>query len=64
MTITTMTSIISNNVNAQSQATGNTQPSRVGSHDEQTSTNGANAGGTVTDPTITRDPTVVDPATL
>ena len=57
MTITTMTSITSNNVNAQS-----TQPSRVGTHDNaaQTSGEGANAGGTVTDPTITGDPTVVD----
>lgn len=36
------------------------QPDRVGSHDTQTSPNGANAGGTVTDPTITGDPTVVD----
>jgi len=61
MTITTMTSITGNNVNAQSQDTGNAQPSRVGSHDEQTSPNGANAGGTVTDPTITGDPNVVDP---
>ena len=60
MTITTMTSITTSNVNAQSQGSGNTQPDRVGSHDQQTSPNGANAGGTVTDPTITGDPTVVD----
>jgi hypothetical protein len=62
MTITTMTSITSNNVNAQSQGNGDTQPSRVGIHDNaaQTSGEGANAGGTVTDPTITGDPTVVD----
>jgi hypothetical protein len=60
MTITTMTSITTSNVNAQSQGSGNTQPDRVGSHDQQTSPNGANAGGTVTDPTITGDPNVVD----
>jgi hypothetical protein len=61
MTITTMTSITTTNVNAQSQGPGNTQPDRVGSHDDskQTSGEGAN-GGTVTDPTITGDPTVVD----
>lgn len=65
MTITAMTSSVS----AQGQANGrnnpngvgDTQPGRVGSHDQQTSPNGANAGGTVTDPTITGDPTVVDP---
>ena len=60
MTITTMTSITTSNVNAQSQGSGNTQPDRVGSHDSQTSPNGANSGGTVTDPTITGDPNVVD----
>ena len=62
MTITTMTTITTSNVNAQSQGSGNTQPSRVGIHDNaaQTSGEGANAGGTVTDPTITGDPTVVD----
>jgi hypothetical protein len=32
--------------------TGSTQPDRVGSHDEQTSPEGANQGGTVTDPTV------------
>ena len=55
MTITTMTSITSNNVDAQSQGNGDTQPSRVGTYDNsaQTSGEGANAGGTVTDPTIT-----------
>lgn len=60
MTITTMTSITTYNVNAQS--VGDTQRSRVGIHDNaaQTSEEGANAGGTVTDPTITGDPTVVD----
>ena len=57
-----MTSITTNNVNAQSQGNGDTQPNRVGTHDNaaQTSGEGANAGGTVTDPTITGDPTVVD----
>jgi hypothetical protein len=62
MTITTITSITTSNVNAQSQGSGNTQPSRVGTHDNaaQTSGEGANAGGTVTDPTITGDPAVVD----
>ena len=62
MTITTMTSITSNNVNAQTQDTGNTQPDRVGNHDDaqQTSPEGANAGGTVSDPTITGDPNVYD----
>ena len=55
MTITAMTSISPSNVNAQSQSVGDTQPSRVGTHDNaaQTSGEGANAGGTITDPTIT-----------
>jgi hypothetical protein len=41
---------------------GDTQPGRVGSHDNdrQTSGEGASAGGTVTDPTITDDPDTVD----
>ena len=41
---------------------GDTQPGRVGSHDNdrQTSGEGASAGGTVTDPTITGDPNTVD----
>jgi hypothetical protein len=41
---------------------GDTQPGRVGSHDNerQTSDEGADAGGTVTDPTITGDPNTVD----
>jgi hypothetical protein len=41
---------------------GDTQPGRVGSHDDhkQTSGEGASAGGTVTDPTITGDPDTVD----
>lgn len=39
---------------AQGQGQGSTQPSRVGIHDnaQQTSPEGANAGGTVTDPTL------------
>jgi hypothetical protein len=61
MTITTMTTITTTNVNAQSQGSENTQPDRVGSHDDSTQTSGEGAnGGTVTDPTITGDPTVVD----
>ena len=41
---------------------GDTQPGRVGSHDNerQTSDEGADTGGTVTDPTITGDPDTVD----
>jgi hypothetical protein len=61
MTITTMTSITTSNVNAQSQGNGDTQPGKVGSHDNAAQTSGEGAqGGTVTDPTITGDPTVVD----
>jgi hypothetical protein len=61
MTITTMTSITTSNVNAQSQGNGDTQPSRVGNHDNAAQTSGEGAqGGTVTDPTITGDPNVVD----
>jgi hypothetical protein len=61
MTITTMTSITTTNVNAQSQGHGDTQPNRVGTHDNAAQTSGEGAqGGTVTDPTITGDPTVVD----
>jgi hypothetical protein len=62
MTITTTTLASIANVNAQTEINGNTQPGRVGSHDDgkQTSGEGANAGGTVTDPTITGDPDVVD----
>jgi hypothetical protein len=47
----------------QSQASqGSDQSQRVGSHDydQQTSPEGANTGGTVTDPTITGDPETVD----
>jgi len=48
------------NVNAQTNnGHGDTQPDRVGSHDTQTSPNGSDRG-TVTDPTITGDPNVVD----
>ncbi|HEU4822683.1 MAG TPA: hypothetical protein VFS97_04600 [Nitrososphaeraceae archaeon] len=36
----------------QKQQQGSTQPDRVGSHDEQTFPEGANQGGTVTDPTV------------
>lgn len=43
---------------------GDTQPGRVGTHDTQTSPEGANAGGIVIDPTITGDPTVVDPGDI
>jgi hypothetical protein len=41
---------------------GDAQPGRVGSHDDykQTSGEGANPGGRVTDPTITGDPDTVD----
>jgi hypothetical protein len=41
---------------------GDRQPGRVGSHDDdgQTSGEGANGGGTVTDPTITGDPDTID----
>jgi hypothetical protein len=60
MTITTTTWANISNVNAQTEVNGNTQPGRVGSHDQQTSGDGANAGGTVTDPTIMGDPNVVD----
>jgi hypothetical protein len=35
MTITTMTSITTTNVDAQSQGSGNTQPGRVGIHDQE-----------------------------
>jgi hypothetical protein len=41
---------VGNNDNELGQ--DNPQPDRVGSHDDQTSGEGANAGGTVTDPTI------------
>ena len=60
MTITTTTLASISNVNAQTEVNGNTQPGRVGSHDQQTSGEAANAGGTVTDPTITGDPNVVE----
>jgi hypothetical protein len=41
---------VGNNDNELGQ--DNPQPDRVGSHDDQTSGEGANAGGTVTDPTL------------
>jgi hypothetical protein len=57
MTTTLMTSVSTTNVQAKS-----TQPDRVGIHDNNQQTSGEGAkGGTVTDPTITGDPTVVDP---
>jgi hypothetical protein len=63
MTITAMTPITSNNVDAKGQGFGDTQPSRVGNHDNAAQTSGEGAqGGTVTDPTISGDPTVYDPA--
>ena len=40
------------NGNAGEGGNGDTQPDRVGSHDKQTSGEGANPGGTVTDETI------------
>lgn len=58
MTTTNMAS-----VNAQSQGNGDTQPGRVGNQDNTAQTSGEGAqGGTVTDPTITGDPNVVDSA--
>jgi hypothetical protein len=61
MTITTMTTTNIATVNAQSQGNGDTQPYRVGVHDNAAQTSGEGAqGGTVTDPTISGDPTVVD----
>lgn len=59
----TIMATATNGVKAQimGDGSGNTQPDRVGSHDTQTSPNGANAGGSVTDPTITGDPSTVDP---
>jgi len=57
MTTTLIASISTTNVQAKS-----TQPDRVGIHDNNQQTSGEGAkGGTVTDPTITGDPTVVDP---
>ncbi len=45
------------NDNAGEGGNGDTQPDRVGSHDDeqQTSDEGADAGGTVSDPTIPED---------
>jgi hypothetical protein len=51
--IATIESAASDNPNGNDHVPGdNEQPDRVGSHDDQTSGEGANAGGTVTDPTI------------
>jgi hypothetical protein len=51
--VETLESAASNNPNGNDHVPGdNSQPDRVGSHDDQTSGEGANAGGTVTDPTI------------
>jgi hypothetical protein len=51
--IATIESAASDNPNGNDHVPGdNEQPDRVGSHDVQTSGEGANAGGTVTDPTI------------
>jgi hypothetical protein len=49
-------------VTKENAGNGDTQPGRVGSHDDdrQTSGEGANPDGTVTDPTITGDPDTVD----
>ena len=49
-------------VTKDSPGNGDRQPGRVGSHDDdkQTSGEGTNAGGTVTDPTITGDPDTID----
>ena len=43
---------VDDNGNAGDGGNGDTQPDRVGSHDDQTSGEGADQGGTVTDPTI------------
>src|SRR5919106_6885048 len=45
-------SVPSSTTTTETTTTGSTQPDRVGSHDEQTSPEGANQGGTVTDPTV------------
>jgi|Tabmets5t2r1_1033131.scaffolds.fasta_scaffold21822_2 cytoskeletal protein RodZ len=51
--IATLESAASDNPNGNDHVPGdNEQPNRVGSHDDQTSGEGANAGGTATDPTI------------
>jgi hypothetical protein len=41
--------------NRQENSNGDTQPGRVGSHDSQTSGEGADAGGTVSDSTVPAD---------
>ena len=45
-------SSVPSSTTTETTTTGSTQPDRVGSHDEQTSPEGANQGGTVTDPTV------------
>ena len=51
--VATIESAASDNPNGNDHVAGdNEQPDRVGSHDDQTSGEGANADGTVTDPTI------------
>jgi len=50
------------NGNAGNGGPDNTQPGRVGSHDDASQTSPtSNPGNTVSDPTITGDPTVYDP---
>ena len=51
---TSLTTTIAVSALTQSGGNGDTQPGRVGSHDngQQTSGEGADAGGTVTDPTL------------
>ena len=51
-TSTTATTDQSSNGAITSDQAKSDQPSRVGSHDAQTSKNGADKGGTVTDPTL------------
>lgn len=63
MTITTTAIANIANVNAQDPGNGDTQPSRVGVHDNYQQTSGEGAqDGTVTDPSITGDPNTVDSA--
>jgi hypothetical protein len=51
-TSTTTTTDQSSNGDITSDQAKSDQPSRVGNHDTQTSKNGADKGGTVTDPTL------------
>jgi hypothetical protein len=59
---TTSVSGSKDEVTQDSPGNADRQPGRVGSHDDdgQTSGEGANGGGTVTDPTITGDPDTID----